>query len=60
MQNGLLADALNVPEEDLRRRRAESVQNVKRTNGRISLEQRMRESDTALGPGDEGNDEWQG
>ena len=60
MQNGLLADALNVPEEDLRRRRAESVQNVKRTNGRISLEQRMRESDTALGPGDEGNDDWLG
>ena len=60
MQNGLLADALNVPEEDLRRRRAESVQNVKHTNGRISLEQRMRESDAALGLGDEGADEWQG
>ena len=60
MQNGLLADALNVPEEDLRRRRAESVQNVKHTNGRISLEQRMRESDAALGLGDEGDDEWQG
>ena len=60
MQNGFLADALNVPEEDLRRRRAESVQNVKHTNGRISLEQRMRESDAALGLGDEGDDEWQG
>ena len=60
MQNGLLADALNVPEEDLRRRRAESVQNVKHTNGRISLEQRMHESDAALGLGDEGDDEWQG
>ena len=60
MQNGLLADALNVPEEDLRRRRAESVQNVKHTNGRISLEQRMRESDAALGLGGEGDDEWQG
>ena len=60
MQNGLLADALNVPEEDLRRRRAESVQNVKHTNGRISLEQRMRESDAALGLGNEGDDEWQG
>ena len=58
MQNGLLADALNVPEEDLRRRRAESVQNVRRTNGRISLEQRMRESDADLI--DEGGDEWQG
>ena len=60
MQTGLLADALNVPEEDLRRRRAESVQNVKHTNGRISLEQRMRESDAALGLGNEGDDEWQG
>lgn len=60
MQNGLLADALNVPEEDLRRRRAESVQNVKHTNGRISLEQRMRESDAALGLGNEGDNEWQG
>ena len=58
MQNGLLADALNVPEEDLRRRRAESVQNVRRTNGRISLEQRMRGSDVDLI--DEGDDEWQG
>ena len=58
MQNGLLADALNVPEEDLRRRRAESVQNVRRTNGRISLEPRMRNSDVDLI--DEGDDEWQG
>ena len=57
MQNGLLADALNVPEEDLRRRRAESVQNVRRTNGRISLEQRMRDSNVDLI--DEGDDEWQ-
>ena len=44
MLGGLLADAFNVPEDDLRRRRAGSVQNVKRTNGRISFEQRMRES----------------
>ena len=58
MQNGLLADALNVPEEDLRRRRAESVQNVRRTNGRISIEHRMRDSDVDLI--DEGDDEWQG
>ncbi len=56
MQNGLLADELNVPEEDLRRRRAESVRNVKYTNGSISLEQRMRESDAAL---DDEGDEWQ-
>ena len=30
--------------EDLRRRRAESVRNVKQTNGRISFEKRVRES----------------
>ena len=59
MMGGILADALNVSEDDMRRRRAESIQNVKRTNGRISLEQRMRESDAALGIGDEGDDEWQ-
>ena len=57
MQNGLLADALNVPEEEMRRRRAESVRNVKHTNGSISLEQRMRESDAGL---DDEDDEWQG
>ena len=60
MQNGLLADALNVPKEDLRRRRAESVQNVRHTNGRITLEQRMRDSDAALSIGNEGGGEWQG
>ena len=60
MQNGLLADALNVPEEDLRRRRAESVQNVRRTNGRISLEQRMRESVDDLDLSIESDDEWPG
>ena len=58
MQNGLLADAFNIPEEDMRRRRAESVKNVKRTNGRISLEQRMRDSDVELSG--EGDDEWPG
>ena len=58
MQNGLLADAFKVPEEDMRRRRAESVRNVKHTNGRISLEQRMRDSDVELA--DEGDGEWRG
>ena len=38
--------------EDLRRRRAESVQNVRKTNGRISLEQRVRDAW-------EEDDEWQ-
>ena len=42
MMAGILADAYQFNEEDLRRRRAESVRNVKRTNGRITLEQRVR------------------
>ena len=44
MVAGILADAFQFSEDDLRRRRAESVQNVKKTNGRISLEQRVREA----------------
>lgn len=42
MVAGILADTYQFGDEDLRRRRAESVQNVKKTNGRISLEQRVR------------------
>ena len=56
MQNGILADVCKLPEEEMRRRRAESVRNVKYTNGSISLEQRMRESDATL---DDKDDEWQ-
>lgn len=52
MVAGILADAYQFSGEDLRRRRAESVQNVRRTNGRISLEQRVR------GAWEE-DDEWQ-
>ena len=52
MVAGILADAFQFSEDDLRRRRAESVQNVKKTNGRISLEQRVRETW-------EEDDEWQ-
>ena len=44
MLSGIIADSVQLDEDDLRRRRAESVKNVKRTNGRISFEQRMRES----------------
>ena len=44
MMAGILADAYQFNEEDLRRRRAESVRNVKRTNGRITLEQRVLEA----------------
>ena len=42
MVAGILADTYQFGDEDLRRRRAERVQNVKKTNGRISLEQRVR------------------
>ncbi len=44
MMAGILADGIQSSEEDLRRRRAESVRNVKQTNGRISLEKHMREA----------------
>lgn len=49
---GILADGFQFSEEDLRRRRTESVNNVKRTNGRISLEKYAREAW-------EDEDEWQ-
>lgn len=39
---GVLSRALEMDEESLRQLRVESVKNVKQTNGRISLEQRMR------------------
>ena len=52
MVAGILADAYQFSDEDLRRRRSESVQNVRKTNGRISLDQRVREV------WEEG-DEWQ-
>ena len=42
MVAGILADAYQFSDEDLRRRRAESVHNVKKTNGRVSLEHRVR------------------
>ena len=44
MHAGILADSFQFSEEDLRRRRTESVGNVKRTNGRISFEKRVRET----------------
>ena len=52
MVAGILADAYQFSGEDLRRRRTESVQNVRKTNGRVSLEQRAR------GAWEE-DDEWQ-
>ena len=44
MFSGILADSFQFTEDDLRRRRAASVRNVKQTNGRISFEKRVRES----------------
>ena len=44
MISGIIADSFQFTEDDLRRRRAESVRNVKQTNGRISFEKRVRES----------------
>ena len=44
MNVGILADVYEFPEDALRRRRAQSVQNVKQTNGRISFEQRVRDA----------------
>ena len=52
MVAGILADVYQFSDEDLRRRRAESVQNVKKTHVRVSLEQRVR------GAWEE-DDEWQ-
>nr|WP_326184224.1 hypothetical protein [uncultured Oscillibacter sp.] len=53
MMAGILADYFRLSEEDLRQRRAESVNNVKRTNGRISFEKRVRDS------WEEDDDQWQ-
>ena len=44
MISGIIADSFRFTEDDLRRRRANSVRNVKQTNGRISFEKRVRES----------------
>ena len=52
MMAGILADSFQFGEDDLRRRRADSVNNVKRTNGRISLEKHVRDTW-------EDDDEWQ-
>ena len=44
MISGIIADSFRFTEDDLRRRRATSVRNVKQTNGRISFEKRVRDS----------------
>ena len=42
MTNGIIAEAFEMDREDLKRRRAQSVRNVKATNGTISLEKYAR------------------
>lgn len=45
---GILADSYELTEEDLRRRRAESVHNVKNTNGRLPFEEKARRADDGV------------
>ena len=52
---GIIADAVEVDRDDLKRRRAVSVRNVRATNGLISLEKRAR----SAGEPDWDDDEWQ-
>ena len=52
---GIIADAMEIDRDDLKRRRAESVRNVKTTNGLISLEKRAR----AAGEPNWDGDPWQ-
>lgn len=52
MMMGILADSYELSEEDMRRRRAESVRNVKNTNGRIPFEEKIRRLDDGV------EDEW--
>ena len=55
MTNGIIAEAFQMDEDDLKRRRAQSVRNVKATNGLISLEKRVRSRQEQ----DWDDDEWQ-
>ena len=52
---GIISDITQLDRNDLKRRRAQSVRNVKQTNGRISLEKRaqLRDED------DWDDEEWQ-
>ena len=51
MVMGILADSCELTEEDMRRRKANSVRSVKQTNGRLTFEQKVRAVD-------ESEDEW--
>ena len=52
---GIISDITQLDREDLKRRRAQSVKNVKHTNGRISLEKRAQQRDEI----DWDDGEWQ-
>ena len=51
MAMSILLQSLNVSEEVLRQERAKSIAAVKRTNGQLRMEQKLRDME---------NDEWQG
>jgi hypothetical protein len=55
MTNGIIAEAFEMDREDLKRRRAQSVRNVRATNGTISLEKYARSRQEQ----DWDDDEWQ-
>lgn len=52
---GLIADAFEFDRDDLKRRRAQSVRNMRATNGLISLEKRIRTHEEQ----DWDDEEWQ-
>ena len=55
MTNGIIAEAFEMDRDDLKRRRTQSVRNVKATNGTISLEKYARSHQEP----DWDDDEWQ-
>ena len=55
MVMSVLADCVNLDEKYLRRKRAESVVNVKKLNGRLRLEQLAKRAQEQR----DGDDEWQ-
>ena len=52
---GIISDTMQIDRDDLKRRRAQSVKNVRQTNGRVSLEKRAQMWDED----DWSDDEWQ-
>ena len=53
---GIISDTMQIDRDDLKRRRTQSVKNVRQTNGRVSLEKRAQMWDETT---DWDNDEWQ-